>query len=77
MMRFCEITTLCRIPDEYPYVTVLGIHPKLWPELRKFARQFPEKFQLLARVKPKVDDWTVYVGCASEDARHQFDAAWG
>ena len=76
MMRYREITTLCQIPDEYPYVSILGIHPSVWSQLWEFVWTSPDRFCLLARVKPKVDDWHIYVGCASETARRQLDATW-
>ena len=76
-MKYREITHLFRIPDDHPYVVVAGIHPSLWTQLCKFVERSPDQFCLLAKLEPQPDEWTVYIGCSSTDARSQFDVAWG
>lgn len=76
-MRLHEITHSQKIPDAHPYTVVISIHPTLWSRLRRYIEASPESFYLIDRVQPEPDNLVAHVGCATETARSQFEAAWG
>ncbi len=77
MMRFHEIIQPYPTPDAFPFAVVASIHPSIWSQMRKFIKASPDDYHLLDKIEPQSDNWVVHIGCASEAARNQFDAAWG
>ena len=75
-MRFHEIDASHSIPDAHPYSTVIGIHPTLWSQLRRFIEASPNDYCVAEKIEPASDNWIVHVGCASYAARNRFDAEW-
>ena len=76
-MRYREIVRLYTIPDCYPYVVMLALHPSLWGRLERWVDARCGEFRMLHKNDTKRDSWMIHVGCATEAARNQFDDAWG
>ena len=77
VVRYREIVDHYSISDSHPFTVVVDIHDSMVNQVVKFVEAAPDRFQLLTRRKAKPAEWLLYVGCANQVARDEFERVWG
>ncbi|HUZ62952.1 MAG TPA: hypothetical protein VMU82_04475 [Acetobacteraceae bacterium] len=64
-----------KLPKTHPHLAKLVIDPADWHEFERQFEDRPEvKIRKLGTSEP--DQWTVWVGCASEMVKHLLEENW-